>query len=288
MSSPRRTPAMPRSATASATDAVHRPTGGVGGTRQGVSASTPTTPGTWRVEPIGRSLGRRPAGVDAQGRDHRNDRRPPRRCGDDVADDDRRAARGARRRRSPVPRSLARSARSPTTSTICSVSIPASPSGAASSSSATRRGTSPSSKTRASARRRDDEDPGRPRRPRGPVRTLATRPARRPAAQPGAATRSRRHDPGGVPAVLAIMRRLQLSTAVAVHGAGALMRHPSGRPQIPSPLRLYGNRVMLRPLVAHDFGAWRDVRRRNEAWLTPRTRRRSPVRPERHPGRLRV
>jgi [ribosomal protein S5]-alanine N-acetyltransferase len=47
------------------------------------------------------------------------------------------------------------------------------------------------------------------------------------------------------------------------------MRHPSGRPQIPSPLRLYGNRVMLRPLVAHDFDAWRDVRRRNEAWLTP-------------------
>jgi ribosomal-protein-alanine N-acetyltransferase len=47
------------------------------------------------------------------------------------------------------------------------------------------------------------------------------------------------------------------------------MRHPSGRPQVPSPLRLYGNRVMLRPLVAHDFEAWREVRRRNEAWLTP-------------------
>ena len=26
---------------------------------------------------------------------------------------------------------------------------------------------------------------------------------------------------------------------------------------------------MLRPLVAQDFAAWRDVRHRNEAWLTP-------------------
>jgi ribosomal-protein-alanine N-acetyltransferase len=47
------------------------------------------------------------------------------------------------------------------------------------------------------------------------------------------------------------------------------MRHPSGRPTIPSPLRLYGCRVMLRPLVAQDFAAWREVRRRNEQWLTP-------------------
>jgi ribosomal-protein-alanine N-acetyltransferase len=47
------------------------------------------------------------------------------------------------------------------------------------------------------------------------------------------------------------------------------MRHPSGRPTIPSPLRLYGSRVMLRPLVAQDFAAWREVRRRNEEWLTP-------------------
>ena len=31
------------------------------------------------------------------------------------------------------------------------------------------------------------------------------------------------------------------------------MRHPSGRPTLPSPLRLYGSRVMLRPLVAQDF-----------------------------------
>ena len=47
------------------------------------------------------------------------------------------------------------------------------------------------------------------------------------------------------------------------------MRHPSGRPTVPSPLRLYGKRVMLRPLVLEDFGAWREVRERNEAWLTP-------------------
>jgi ribosomal-protein-alanine N-acetyltransferase len=47
------------------------------------------------------------------------------------------------------------------------------------------------------------------------------------------------------------------------------MRHPSGRPTIPSPLRLYGCRVMLRPLVPQDFPAWREVRQRNEGWLTP-------------------
>jgi ribosomal-protein-alanine N-acetyltransferase len=47
------------------------------------------------------------------------------------------------------------------------------------------------------------------------------------------------------------------------------MRHPSGRPTIPSPLRLFGCRVMLRPLVPQDFPAWREVRQRNEGWLTP-------------------
>ena len=43
------------------------------------------------------------------------------------------------------------------------------------------------------------------------------------------------------------------------------LRHPS-RPM--TPLRLYGKRVMLRPLTANDFREWSEVRRRNEDWLT--------------------
>jgi len=31
---------------------------------------------------------------------------------------------------------------------------------------------------------------------------------------------------------------------------------------------LFGRRILLRPLVVTDFGAWREVRRRNEEWLT--------------------
>ena len=31
---------------------------------------------------------------------------------------------------------------------------------------------------------------------------------------------------------------------------------------------LFGRRVLLRPLVVSDFPAWREVRRRNEEWLT--------------------
>src|SRR5437762_4137594 len=31
---------------------------------------------------------------------------------------------------------------------------------------------------------------------------------------------------------------------------------------------LFGRRVLLRPLVASDFSAWREVRRRNIDWLT--------------------
>src|SRR5207344_3251362 len=34
-------------------------------------------------------------------------------------------------------------------------------------------------------------------------------------------------------------------------------------------LRLYGKRVMLRPLMATDFPQWTEVRLRNEQWLTP-------------------
>jgi ribosomal-protein-alanine N-acetyltransferase len=47
------------------------------------------------------------------------------------------------------------------------------------------------------------------------------------------------------------------------------VRHPSSLiRRLPAP-RLYGKRVMLRPLVPNDFAAWRDVRLRNESWLVP-------------------
>jgi len=44
-----------------------------------------------------------------------------------------------------------------------------------------------------------------------------------------------------------------------------VLRHPA-RPS--SPMRLYGRRVVLRPLAANDFRSWSEVRRRNEEWLT--------------------
>jgi len=34
-------------------------------------------------------------------------------------------------------------------------------------------------------------------------------------------------------------------------------------------IRLYGRRIMLRPLTAADWTQWSEVRRRNEQWLTP-------------------
>lgn len=43
------------------------------------------------------------------------------------------------------------------------------------------------------------------------------------------------------------------------------LRHPS---RAGSPVRLYGRRVMLRPLAANDFRAWSEVRRINADWLT--------------------
>ena len=46
------------------------------------------------------------------------------------------------------------------------------------------------------------------------------------------------------------------------------MRHPSLIRRPPNP-RLTGRRVTLRPLVPQDYGAWRDVRIRNEGWLLP-------------------
>ena len=41
-------------------------------------------------------------------------------------------------------------------------------------------------------------------------------------------------------------------------------------PSLGSPFvtTLFGRRILLRPLVATDFPAWREVRRRNDGWLT--------------------
>ena len=44
--------------------------------------------------------------------------------------------------------------------------------------------------------------------------------------------------------------------------------------------RLYGRRVLLRPLAATDFAAWSEVRLRNEAWLLPWEPRRSAGHPD--------
>lgn len=45
-------------------------------------------------------------------------------------------------------------------------------------------------------------------------------------------------------------------------------------------LRLYGRRVVLRPLVAQDFNGWSDVRRRNGEWLTKWEPARLPHHPD--------
>ena len=47
-------------------------------------------------------------------------------------------------------------------------------------------------------------------------------------------------------------------------------RHRLGHPSLVQPggLRLYGRRVVLRPLTSSDFPPWSEVRLRNEAWLT--------------------
>jgi [ribosomal protein S5]-alanine N-acetyltransferase len=49
-----------------------------------------------------------------------------------------------------------------------------------------------------------------------------------------------------------------------------LDRRPLHHPSMPgaATLRLYGRRVMLRPLVPPDFSQWSEVRRRNHDWLT--------------------
>jgi [ribosomal protein S5]-alanine N-acetyltransferase len=48
-------------------------------------------------------------------------------------------------------------------------------------------------------------------------------------------------------------------------------RRGSLHPSMPAPTpgaRLYGKRVMMRPLMATDFDQWTEVRVRNEQWLT--------------------
>ena len=35
-----------------------------------------------------------------------------------------------------------------------------------------------------------------------------------------------------------------------------------------APIRLYGRRILIRPLATTDFEAWSDVRIRNGDWLT--------------------
>ncbi|MFM8267502.1 MAG: GNAT family N-acetyltransferase [Ilumatobacteraceae bacterium] len=43
--------------------------------------------------------------------------------------------------------------------------------------------------------------------------------------------------------------------------------HPAQ--QLGAALRLYGRRIVLRPLTSADWEQWSEVRRRNEEWLTP-------------------
>jgi ribosomal-protein-alanine N-acetyltransferase len=59
---------------------------------------------------------------------------------------------------------------------------------------------------------------------------------------------------------------------MARHPASLLKRRPTPR--------LYGRRVMLRPLAPSDFAAWREVRLRNEDWLLPWEPIRQPGAPD--------
>jgi ribosomal-protein-alanine N-acetyltransferase len=43
---------------------------------------------------------------------------------------------------------------------------------------------------------------------------------------------------------------------------------------------LFGRRILLRPLVASDFAAWQEVRRRNHDWLTKWEAQRLPGQPD--------
>ena len=96
-------------------------------------------------------------------------------------------------------------------------------------------------------------------------RTLATEPRA-----------TRLHNPALVAAARRLDRRHVLrrgrdhaEPAPAGRAGAPLMRHPSGRPTLAAAPRLFGRRVMLRPLGTQDFPAWSEVRVRNDDWLTP-------------------
>lgn len=55
------------------------------------------------------------------------------------------------------------------------------------------------------------------------------------------------------------------------------LRHPS---KSLSPIRLYGRRVVLRPLAPTDFDVWSEIRQRNDEWLTVWEPRRQPQQPD--------
>ena len=59
-----------------------------------------------------------------------------------------------------------------------------------------------------------------------------------------------------------------------------MVRHPSSLLRRQPHPRLYGRRVMLRPLAAADFSEWREVRLRNESWLVPWEPQRLPNLPD--------
>lgn len=59
-----------------------------------------------------------------------------------------------------------------------------------------------------------------------------------------------------------------------------MTRHPSSLLRREPAPRLYGRRVVLRPLAPHDFSAWREVRVRNEDWLVPWEPIRQPSMPD--------
>ena len=58
------------------------------------------------------------------------------------------------------------------------------------------------------------------------------------------------------------------------------MRHPASMLRRQPQPRLFGRRIMLRPLATSDFAAWREVRLRNEHWLVPWEPQRSTSLPD--------